>query len=239
MRALRGARKELRSRLLAMFARQRSPKVSVRYSSISSFLHKPVIGLVGGIGAGKSSVAQAFETLGAMVIDSDRLAHEELNQPDVLELLRTWWGGKVVREDGSADRAALAKIVFEDSAALSRLESLLYPRIESRRKAIMAAKATDPSVRAFVLDAPKLVEAGLAGVCDKIVFVEAERSRRIARLAESRGWTEEELARREKNQCPLNQKRELADYVIVNNSGIDTLREQVSEVLSSLLASSA
>lgn len=198
-----------------------------------------MIGLVGGIGAGKSEVAQAFEALGAKVIDSDCLAHEELNHPDVVALLRSWWGEKVIRADGTVDRRAVAKVVFQDSSALSRLEDLLYPRIERRRKAIMASLGADPNVKAFVLDAPKLVEAGLASVCDKIVFVEAERSRRIARLARSRRWTEEELDRREKNQCPLNQKRALADYVIDNNSGIDTLREQVVQVLSSLLASSA
>ena len=85
---------------------------------------KPIIGLVGGIGAGKSSVARILQSFGAAVIDSDRLAHGELADPEVIATLRSWWGEKVCRSDG-VDREVLASIVFSDPQELDRLEKLL------------------------------------------------------------------------------------------------------------------
>ncbi|RME40773.1 MAG: dephospho-CoA kinase, partial [Planctomycetota bacterium] len=97
----------------------------------------------------------------------------------------------------------------------------------------------DPRVRAIVLDAPKLVEAGLDRLCDRIVYVETDARRRSERTARSRGWTEEEWKRREKNLGSLDKKRALADDVLENNSDIEALRTQVKTVFASLLASFA
>ena len=90
---------------------------------------------------------------------------------------------------------------------------------------------------AVVLDAAKLNEAGLGKLCNAVVFVEVERALRLKRLAETRGWTDAELTRRENLQDALDKKRHLADYVVVNHSDIDHLRPQVERVFSSVLAS--
>ena len=198
---------------------------------------KPIIGLVGGIGAGKTCVARMFESLGAAVVDSDRLGHEELREPQVAATLRQWWGEKVCSPAGEVDRSALAAIVFNDPAELGRLEGLLYPRIHQRREALVEGYNADPSVRAIVLDAPKLYEAGLGGYCDAVVFVDAEWSARVQRVAASRGWTEAELKRRENLQNALDKKRMDADYVVDNHSSVDELRSQVERCFSSVLAS--
>jgi len=196
---------------------------------------KPILGLVGGIGAGKSSVARIMESLGAVVIDSDRLAHEELADPEVMVTLRGWWGDKVCRSDG-VDRKALASIVFNDPAELGRLENLLYPRLHRRRKQLVSGYNADPAVRAIVLDAPKLFEAGLGDYCDAVIFVEADWSDRVRRVAASRGWSEEELRRREILQNSLDTKRAKADHVVINHSSLDQLRIDVERIFSSVLA---
>ena len=104
---------------------------------------------------------------------------------------------------------------------------------------LMAELELDPSVKAIVIDAPKLYEAGVDKVCDVVVFVEADKANRVERVTASRNWTEEELSRRENLQNPLDTKRASADYVITNNSGLEELRIQVEQVLSSVLASHA
>ena len=196
---------------------------------------KPVIGLAGGIGSGKSTVARILESLGAAILDSDRMAHEELREPEVVDQLVRWWGGSVRSADGGADRRAVAKIVFEAPDELARLEGLIYPRLARRRKALFAVLEGDPAVRAIVLDAPKLYEAGLDRLCDAVVFVEADRSARLARLAASRGWTDADLSRRENLQSPLDRKRARADYSVANHADVRALRSKVEQVFLSVL----
>lgn len=197
---------------------------------------KPVIGLAGGIGAGKSSVARVLESLGAMVIDSDRQCHAELDDPEVAAMLRRWWGDAVCGPGGEVDRQALAGIVFDKPAELARLEGLLYPRLARRREELLAAYEADPRVQAIVLDSPKLFEAGLNELCDAVIFVDASWSVRARRLAETRGWSEETLQKRENLLKPLDMKRALADHVVVNHSSVAALRSQVERVFSSMLA---
>jgi dephospho-CoA kinase len=198
---------------------------------------KPIIGLTGGIAAGKSSVARLLQWLGAAVIDADRLSHEELRHPEVVATLREWWGDAVCTADASADRRALAAIVFNDPAELKRLEGLLYPRIMKRRETLVEAYNADPAVSAVVLDAPKLYEAGLDCCCDVVIFVDAEWAERVQRVVAARGWTEEELRRREKLQIPLDTKRANADHVVINHSSIDELRPRIERLFASMLAS--
>ena len=217
------------------------PPTGARYgpnelSRVEPKRKKPVIGLAGGIGAGKSSVARILEALGAAVIDSDRIGHELLDDPEVVATVRRWWGDAVFTPNGNADRGAIAAIVFADPAELARLEALLYPKIGRRREDLMTAYMADPDTKAIVLDAPKLFEAHLAALCDAVIFVGCERSARLRRMAASRGWTEEEVTRRENSQIPLDKKEANADHVVVNNSGIDELRSQVENVFTSVLA---
>jgi len=198
---------------------------------------KPIIGLTGGISAGKSVVAGIMHELGAAVIDSDRLAHEELCDSSVVKTLTTWWGEKVLGTGGRVDRRAVGRIVFSDPVQLKRLEDLLYPRIDRRRGELVADIEGDESVRAIVYDAPKLFEAGLDRKCDQLVFVDAPWALRVQRAAMSRDWDEAELLRREKMQDPLESKKSKADYVVANQFDIDTLRSCVEQVFRSILAS--
>jgi len=197
---------------------------------------KPIIGLCGGIGAGKSTVAAELARLGCLVIDSDALNDEVLREPDVIRTLRAWWGERVVRPDGTLDRREVAKIVFDDAQQRRRLESLVHPLIARRREDMIADGIRDPAVKAIVLDSPLLLECQLDRLCDRIVYVEADERQRLERLGRTRGWDRQELARREACQMPLSLKRRRADYVIRNDADRRDLRERVERVLERILA---
>jgi dephospho-CoA kinase len=198
---------------------------------------KPVIGLAGGIGAGKSTVARLLNSLGAGVIDSDTLGHEVLQEPDVVDELRSWWGENVVTPAGNIDRQEVGRVVFADPAELERLEDFLYPRIGRRRDQLIAEYELQPAVRAVVIDAPKLFEAGVDRECDVVWFIEAGLPRRIERVTTTRNWTPEELTRRENLQNPLDDKKNNADLVIENNFDLDRLASRVEAAFESFLAS--
>ena len=198
---------------------------------------KPIVGLVGGIGAGKSRVAHAFERLGGRVLDFDQLAHEQLVDREVVAHLRQWWGDRVVGSDGRVDRSLVASIVFADGAELARLEGLLYPRLTALCSELVVALDADATVVAIILDAPKLFEAGLDAQCDAIVFVDADRKTRLERVVRSRGWDQSEFVRREKLQIPLDKKRASADYVVENHDDTERLAAQVERVFNSVLSS--
>ncbi len=196
---------------------------------------KPIIGLAGGIGSGKSTVAALMRKLGAAVICADEIGHEELDHPDVLAEVQRWWGSSVVRPDGRADRETIRRIVADDPAARGRLEKLLHPRIDRRSRELLARYQADPTVRAVVWDAPLLYEAGLDRCCDRVIFVETDERSRVDRVGRQRGWSPEELRTLEKTQKPLDFKRQKADYV-VNNSDNDDLSRQVEDVFSAILS---
>lgn len=198
---------------------------------------KPIIGLTGGIGSGKSTVASILRELGAVVIDSDRLNHEELNSPEVIDQLRRWWGDGVVGRDGLADRTAIRRIVSADADERTRLERLVHPRIERRRQELMVRCLADPDIRAIVWDTPLLHEVGLAKLCTSLIFVEADQAVRLRRV-QGRGWAPEDLDRFEKSQLDLDNKRNRAHYRVANNSDIADLRTQVQDVFSRILAGS-
>lgn len=189
--------------------------------SASSPRKLPVIGLIGGIASGKSLVAEQLTALGAAVVDGDRAGHEVLRLPDVKQALRARWGDDVFDADGEVIRANVARLVFADPPdgprELAFLEQLTHPLIGELLARQAAEHATDRRVRAVVLDAPLMVEAGWVEQCDKVLFVDAPRAVRLER-ARQRGWSEEDFDAREGAQETLTVKRQFAD-VVIDNSG--------------------
>jgi dephospho-CoA kinase len=196
---------------------------------------KPIIGLAGGIGAGKSSVAQMLADLGCVVSDSDVAAREALRDPQIKKTVFGWWGRDIMDAQGEIVRSKLAGIVFKDSQARRKLEGLTHPWIEKRRLELFAkAPVTAP---ALVIDAPLLFEAGLDNICDVVIFIDADRDVRRSRIAGSRGWTDEELGLREQSQLPLDLKRQRADHILQNNGDLTELCQQVRRVLDTIVQS--
>src|SRR5258706_10782220 len=141
---------------------------------------KIVIGLVGEICAGKTSVAESFRRHGARVYDADKSVHEIYTRPEVIAEVRAAFENGVIDENGAVDRKALGKLVFNDEAKLRRLTNeIIYPRTGvEMQKAIDEFKASD--AHALLLDAPTLFESGRDGLCDNVVYVMAPRERREA-----------------------------------------------------------
>src|SRR6476620_9528527 len=196
------------------------------------FSGKPIIGIEGGIGSGKSLVASMMAEMNCLVINSDEMARQAYKDPGVKHTLRQWWGKLVFDPSGEVDRGAVARKVFTMPSERQRLERLIHPIVNEMREKRMNQAAGDPAVVAFVWDTPLLFETELNKLCDTVVFVEAPPELRVARVREKRGWSREELAERENLQLPLDNKRRMSHDVIVNaadTDGTSTVREQVRE----------
>lgn len=189
-----------------------------------------MLGLIGGIGAGKSHVAKLFAELGAHVIDADRFGHEALLQPDIKAKAVEYWGEGILSADGNIDRSKLGRIVFADPTERQALERLVFPWIENRIRLEMREARSHSDVPLIVLDAAVMMESGWSGVCDAIIFVEAPAEIRWERVRRHRHWTREEWEQREASQMDLAAKRRAATHV-VGNAGDDLeTRRQVAEL---------
>ncbi|MDG2424699.1 MAG: dephospho-CoA kinase [Phycisphaerales bacterium] len=193
----------------------------------------PIIGLMGGIGSGKSQVAALLRECGCVVADADKMAKEALETPTVRDALRERWGEDVFTKEGLVDRKAVAKIVFKNASERVWLESIIHPIVEATRSALFSE--ADPRTPALVIDAPLLLEAGLAEGCDSILFVDAPEKMRQKRLQETRGWDAEEMERREAAQIPLDEKRSISHHVLRNDGKIEDLARSVEDYLDSLI----
>jgi dephospho-CoA kinase len=194
-------------------------------------LTKPVIGLIGGIGSGKSRVAALFRERGARVIAGDDLGHEALRQPPVRAQITARWGREVLDAHGEINRRRLAAIVFADPEQRRALESMVHPWIKQRMRDEVEQARNDAAARFVVVDAAILLEAGWNDLCDRLVFVEAPREVRRQRIAEQRGWTAEEVEAREQAQLPLTAKAVRADYTLHNAGSMESLKQKVNDLL--------
>lgn len=184
-----------------------------------------VVGVCGGISAGKSTVAQEFGRLGALVLDADAMAHEALQEPAARKSIVCRWGMETL-SDGEIDRSLLGAKAFGKREEMDELTAILHPRVLERINQAIRKAENEKTHPAVVLDAPLLFETGLDKVCRVLVFVKASREVRKKRASAQRGWPEEELVRREKFQKKVNFKEERADYIIDNNfSKLDTRRQ--------------
>lgn len=205
-----------------------------------------VIGLTGGIGSGKSTVARLFAELGAVVIDADAIVHE-LQAPGMpmLAELAAVFGDAILDAEGVLDRKALGEIVFRDDAKLAQLNGIVHPQVgaEFGRRLGDAIAAKTPLV---VLDVPLLFEgrrtggrgaSSLAMQATVVVWVPIETQ--IERTMARDACTREEALQRMRAQIPLDEKRELADHVIDNSGSLDDTARQVRALFEGLTEAAA
>ncbi|MDP9174843.1 MAG: dephospho-CoA kinase [Planctomycetota bacterium] len=181
-------------------------------------------------------VAKLFGELGCLVIHSDDAVSRAYRDPEILNQLRQWWGDDAFNPDGQINRRVIAAKIFTDPGQRQRLEQLLHPWVARQREQQMALDANNPKFSAFVWDTPLLFEAGLAGNCDAIVYINAPFDLRQQRVSARQGWNRDELIRREKLQWPLDKKQKMSEYVIENTADAEFARGQVRDVLSRILA---
>ncbi|RBY79151.1 dephospho-CoA kinase [Blastococcus sp. TF02-09] len=182
------------------------------------------IGLTGGIGSGKSTVAGLLAARGAVVVDADRIAREvvEPGTPGLAAVVDAFGEG-VLAADGSLDRPALAAVVFTDPEARARLDAIVHPLVRERSVELMAGA---PSDAVLINDVPLLVETGQAGTYDLVLVVEADLATRLTRL-QGRGLAEEDARARIASQATDEQRRAVADVVLDNSGTREQLAEQV------------
>jgi dephospho-CoA kinase len=184
---------------------------------------KKMIGIMGGIGSGKSTAAKILSESGACVIDADQIGHEVLKREETKEQLRANWGNDIWTSDGEVDRKRLGQIVFDDPSQMKELNRIVHPRLlEELQRQVDAAQGH------VVIDAALLEEFGLSNKCDCLLFLDVSDETRLARCAD-RGWNSEELQRREGFQTELQVKKDKADFIIDNNGPLEHLRRQIQE----------
>lgn len=181
------------------------------------------IGLTGGIGSGKSTVAALLAARGAVVVDADRIAREvvEPGTPGLAAVVAAF-GEEVLTSDGALDRPALAAVVFADPDARARLDGIVHPLVRERATELTADLPEDAVV---VQDLPLLVETGQAGAFDMVLVVQADLDTRVERLI-GRGMSEEDARARIAAQATDEQRRAVADVVLDNSGTREELAEQ-------------
>jgi dephospho-CoA kinase len=192
---------------------------------------KPVIGILGGIGSGKSAVAAEFAKLGCKVIDADKIAHELLDEPRVKEKIIGIFGRAILDSEGKIDREKLAEVVFDDADRLSSLNRIIHPLVLQRAEELIEKYHRQKQVKAIVLDMPLLMEVGWLKRCDRLIFVDCRQKLRLDR-AKKMGFDKNQVKIRENFQISLDNKANVADNTINNNSDFSALAKQVTGIFS-------
>ncbi|MGH2272767.1 dephospho-CoA kinase [Anaerohalosphaeraceae bacterium U12dextr] len=196
---------------------------------------KPIIGILGGIGSGKSTVAAAFGRLNCAVIDADKMALEMLIDKDVVRRISDVFGSDIVLPCGEIDRKKLADRVFSSSDQLQKLNNIIHPRVLRQTEMLLAQYQADDAVEAIVLDIPLLMETGWHTRCDVLVFVDSDLAVRQTRVHQKGRFDADQIKKRENFQISLDKKREIAQYIVKNNSDLSDLAEQVARIYSAVL----
>jgi dephospho-CoA kinase len=191
----------------------------------------PLIGLTGGIGAGKSEALAALERLGAATLSTDAVVHELYGEPDVRDAVVQRWGPDMA-PGGEADRAAIARAAFASDDDRAWLEGLIWPRVGARIAAWREALDTrEPAPVAAVIEVPLLFEAGMDGAFDATIAVVADEAVREGR-AGARGHAA--LDERSARQLPQDEKARRATHTVVNDGSLEELEEKLSAILGNL-----
>ena len=192
-----------------------------------------LVGLTGGIGSGKSTVARLLEKRGAVVFDADLLAREavEPGTPGHAAVIERF-GADVLAPGGELDREALASIVFADPAARRDLEQIVHPEV--RRLFAEGSEAYRDTDQVVVFSAPLLVETGMHTAFEVLVVVSATVATQIERLMRQRGMSEPSIRARIDAQAPLEDKAAAADFLVDNEGSLDELESQVEQLWNDL-----
>lgn len=187
-----------------------------------------VIGLTGGFGTGKSYVAGIFKSLGAKVIDADVLAHDSIKRGSpAYKKVVSLFGPFVLKAGREIDRPKLGRLVFGNKRLLKRLDEIIHPEVINAIKVKIRQAAKNDVV---VIDAPLLIEAGLAGVVDELVVVACPKSEQIRRCVRKFRINKKEVSKRIRSQISLAKKIKMADHVVDNSGPKAETREAAKKI---------
>ncbi|MFA4854219.1 MAG: dephospho-CoA kinase [Candidatus Omnitrophota bacterium] len=188
---------------------------------------KFVIGVTGGMGSGKSTVARMLKNRACELIDADRLAHQSLYRGGpVYKKIVSFFGPRILKADKNIDRAKLAGVVFIHKPALKKLDSIVHPAVKKE----ISRRIMNSGKRFIILDASLIIEAGLRKKLDKLVVVTSTRSQQLGRSARKLAINRRQAGMRIKSQISQNEKLRFADFIIDNSGAISKTRKQVIEI---------
>lgn len=200
-----------------------------------------IIGLTGGIGTGKSTVAQIFREKGISIVDTDIISREVINYPEVVNRLVEEFGKEILEEEAESakkskerkiSRNKLGQIVFKDEKKVSILNSIMHPLILKKMKEETESLKKDNKI--VVVDVPLLFEISLEKEFDIVLLVYANRKTQIKRIVKRDNRTEKEAVNIINSQIDIEKKKEKSDYIISNNRNLKRLRRKVEKFLESL-----
>jgi dephospho-CoA kinase len=189
------------------------------------------VGLTGGIGAGKSTVADLFSKRGAVVIRSDELARQVIEpQTPGFKQVTSRFGNEIVNDEGSIDRAKLAQVVFNDDVALKDLENIVHPLVRERTNQLMSEQTSETII---VNEIPLLLEKKMESLFDFLVIVISSEKNRLERLSQ-KGVSEDQAKARMAKQVNDQDRKAAADFLIVNDGNLDQLEADVQKIWQTL-----
>ncbi len=196
---------------------------------------KRILGLTGGIGAGKSTVSALLSELGCHIVCADDLARRVVAPgAPALDEIATRFGPEFLTDKGELDRQRMGELVFSTPSARRDLEAILHPRIrEAFHRAVRHSRQDNPD-RVVVYDAPLLLEVGADKEVTRVVVVDVDRATQIARVVARDGLTEAEAARRIDAQMDRQQRLARADHVIDGTAPLETIRLQLQRIVAAL-----
>ncbi|MDD5135536.1 MAG: dephospho-CoA kinase [Phycisphaerae bacterium] len=196
--------------------------------------NRKIIGLLGGVASGKSTVAAELAKLGCAVIDADVIAKQLLGDEDIKKQIRHTFGSEVFDDQGRIDKKKLAQKAFENTETVKAINAIIHPPVLLKIEELISRYQLQP-VEAIVLDVPLLAEVGWDTKCDKLIFIECDSRTRLKR-AQKRGiFDENELKKRENFQISLDKKQKMANYIIENNN-LSMLIDQIRELFPALVS---
>lgn len=194
-----------------------------------------IIGILGGIGSGKSSAAAEFARLGCGIVDADRMVGELLEDETIILEIRQLFGDDILLGNGKIDNARLSEKVFENDENVAGINNIIHPPVLARSDELIGKLNSCENVKAIVLDMPLLAEVGWHKLCDKLVFVDCKPGIRAQRIEKKGGFSKKQLKKRENFQISLDMKNKIADYIVENNSDLSTMSNQVIKIFTTII----
>jgi dephospho-CoA kinase len=194
-----------------------------------------LVGLTGGMGSGKTTVAKLFKALGAYVLDADEICRSlvEPEKPawrEVIDLL----GNGILKDDQTLDRRKVADIVFKDPEKKRALEAILHPRVMEEEQAVYKDILQDDPEALVIIDAALLIESENYRKVDKVIVIACDEETQLHRIMAKNMFSQEDVQNRLQQQMPLEEKIKFADYVLHNDSGLSELKEKVETLFHQL-----
>ena len=191
-----------------------------------------ILGLTGGIGTGKSTVANMLKEKGIPVVDTDLISREVIEYPEIIEKIKLEISNEVFDFNNKLDRKKISEIVFENQEKLKKLNEIMHPEI--LKKMWDEVEELKKNHKIIVVDVPLLFEINMEKEVDKILLIYASKEIQLKRIMERDGRTREEAVKIISSQMPLYKKREKSHYIIQNNDSLEKLEKNLDKIVQKL-----